>query len=68
MVLGLADVGDASERKGGAVPDGLHPGDGPPSHQECRRPGILAQLRPLHGPGLPAKRPPDRAQEIPQRE
>ena len=62
------DVGGASERKGGAVPDGLHPGDGPPSLQECRRPGPSAQLGPLHGPGLPAESPPDRAQEIPGRE
>ena len=25
------------KRKGGEVPDGLNPGDGPPSFQECRR-------------------------------
>ena len=62
------EVGDASKMKGGAVPDGLHPGDGPPSFQERRSPGPSAQLGPLHGPGLPAKRPPDGAQEIPGRE
>ena len=67
MVSVLADVGDASEWKGNAVPDGLHPGDGPPSLWECRYPGPSAQLRPLHGPGLPAERPPDRAQEVPGR-
>ena len=39
-----------------------------PSFQESRSPGPLAQLGPLHGPGLPAGRPPDRAQEIPGRE
>ena len=36
--------------------------------QEFRLPGPSAQLGPLHGPGLPAERPPDRAQEIPGRE
>ena len=61
-------MGGALERKIGAVPDGLHPGDGPPSLQECCCPGPLAQLGPLHGPRLPAERPPDGAQEIPGRE
>ena len=36
--------------------------------QDVVRPGPLAQLGPLHGPGLPAESPPDRAQEIPGRE
>ena len=36
--------------------------------QEFRLPGPSAQLGPLHGPGLPAERPPARAQEIPGRE
>ena len=49
------------------VLDGLHPGDGPPSFQERRSPGPLAQLGPIHGPGLPAELPPDGAQEIPGR-
>ena len=57
-------MGDASERKGGAVTDGLHPGDGPPSLWECIRPGTSAQLGPLYGPGLPAKRLPNGAQEV----
>ena len=65
VVLGSEDVGDASEWKGGAVLDRLHTGEGPPSLQECRRLGPFAQLGPLHGPGLPTKCPPDRAQEIP---
>ena len=41
--------------------------DGPPSLRECLRPGPSAQLRPLHGSGLPANRLPDKTQEIPQR-
>ena len=56
MVLGPADVGGAKEGTGGVVPDGLHPGDGPLSLQECHRLGPLAQLGPLHGPGLSTKR------------
>ena len=68
MVLGSEDVGDDPKGKGGAVPDGLHPGDGPPSFQGRRSPGPLAQLGPLHGPGLSAEHPPDGAQEIPGRE
>ena len=64
VVSGSADMADASERKGGAVPDGLHPGDGPPSLREFRCPGPLAQLVPLYGPGLPAKHLPDGAQEV----
>ena len=65
VVSGLEDVGDTPKGKGDAVPDGLHPGDGPPSLQERRRPGSSAQLGPLHGPGLSAERPSNRAQEIP---
>ena len=68
MVSESEDVGGASKRKGGAVLDGLHPADGPSSFQECRSPGPSAQFGPLHGPGLPAERPPDGAQEIPGRE
>ena len=40
VVSESVDVGDASERKGGAVPDGIHPGDGPLSLQECRCLGL----------------------------
>ena len=61
-------MGGALERKGGAVPDGLHPGDGPPFLQECRRPGPPQQLGPLYVPGLPVKRLPDGAQEVSGRE
>ena len=64
---GPADVENAQEGKGGAVPDGLHPGDGPPSLQECHRPGPSAQLGPLHGPGLSAERTPDGDEAIPGR-
>ena len=67
MVLGPADVGNAQEGKVGAVPDGLHPGDGPPSLQECHRPGPSAELGPLHGPGLSAKCTPDGDEAIPGR-
>ena len=59
MVSVPEDVGDDQKGKGGAVPDGLHPGDGPPAPQECRRPGPSAQLGPLHGPGVYTKRTPD---------
>ena len=52
--------------KGGVVPDRLNPGDGPPSLQECLRPGSSAQLRPLHGAGLPANHLPDGAQAVPR--
>ena len=58
MVQGPADVGHAEEGTGCAVPDRLHPRDGPPSLQECLRPGPPAQLGPLHGPWLPAERTP----------
>ena len=34
VVPGSEDVGDDQKGKGGAVLDGLHPGDGPPSLQE----------------------------------
>ena len=64
MVSGQADVGNATEGKGGAVPDRLYPGDRTPSLRECLRPGPSAQLGQLHGPGLPAKRLPDGTQEI----
>ena len=59
-------MGHATEGKGGAFPDILYPGDRPPSLRECLRPGPSAQLRPLHGPGLPAKHLPDRTEEIPK--
>ena len=58
------EVGDASKMKGGAVPDGLHPGDGPPSFQVRHSPGPLAQLGPLHGPGLPTEFPPEGEQAV----
>ena len=64
----MEDMGGAPKGKVCAVPDGLHPGDGPPSFQERRSPGPSAQLGPLHGPELSAERPPpDGAQEIPGR-
>ena len=65
VVSGSEDLGDAPKGKGGAVPDGLHPGYGPPSLQELSSPGPSAQLGPLHGPGLSTERSPDGAQEIP---
>ena len=54
----------APKGKGGAVPDRIYPGDGPTSLRECLRMVPLAQLRPLHGAGLPAKRLPDGSQEV----
>ena len=57
-------MGTALERKGGAVTDGLHPGDRTLSLQECLSLGTLAQLGPLHGPRLTAKCLPDVAQEV----
>ena len=65
MVQGPADVGHAEEGTGGAVPDGLHPRDGPPSLQECLRPGPPAQLIPLHGPWLPDERTPTGDKALP---
>ena len=61
-------MGNATEGKGGAVPDRLYPGDGPPSLWGCLCPGPLAQLGPLHGTGLPDKRLPGGTQEIPRGE
>ena len=58
VVQGPADVGHAEEGTGDAVPDGLNPGDGPPSLQECLCPVPPAQLGPLHGPWLLAERTP----------
>ena len=57
-------MGNASERKGGAFLDILYPRDGPLYIRECLRPGPSAQLGPLHGPELPAKRLPDGPQEV----
>ena len=57
-------MGNAKEWKGGTVPDRLYPGDGPPSLQECLCLRPLAQLGPLHGPGLPDKRLPDRTKAV----
>ena len=58
VVLGSEDVGGDQKGKGGAVPDGLHHGDGPPSLQERHSLGPSAQLGPLHCPGLSTERPP----------
>ena len=60
-----ADVGHEKEGTLGAVPDGLHPRDGPLCLQECHHPGPPAQLGPLHGPGLPTKRTPVGGELIP---
>ena len=56
----------APKGKGGAVTDRLYTGDGPPSLKEFLLPGPAAQLRPLHGDGLPSKRLPDGAQAVPR--
>ena len=61
-----ADMGHSTEGKEGAVLDRLYPENGPPSLQECIRSVPSAQLGPLHGPGMPAKRLPDGTQEIPR--
>ena len=42
----------------------VHCGMLPRPRQQCRRPGPSARLGPLYGPGLPAKRLTDGAQEI----
>ena len=63
---GQQDVDHAPKGKGGAVPDRLYPGDKSPSLRECLRPGPSAQLRPLHGAVLPAKRLPDKSQAVPR--
>ena len=47
------DVEHVWDGEGGAVPDGLHPGDGPSSFQEHFRPGPLAQLGSLLDPWVP---------------
>ena len=48
--------------RGGVVLDRLYPGNGPPSLWKYLRPGPLEKLGPLHGPGLPAKRLPEKTQ------
>ena len=67
MVSGPADVADDKEGTGGALIDGLHPGEGPPSLQEYHRPGPSAQLGPLHGPGLSDKCTPVGDETLPGR-
>ena len=56
--------GQAGE--GGAIIDGLHPGNGPPSLQENVRPGPQAQLRSVHGLGLPPQQHPEGTHKVPQ--
>ena len=57
-------MGNVLERKGGAVPDGFHPGDELPSLRECLPPGPSAQLGPLHDPEFPVKHLTDGKQEV----
>ena len=59
MVLGREDVEHGTVGGGGAVPDGLHPGDISSYLQKCDRPGPTAQLVPLYGPRSPPQRPPE---------
>ena len=58
MVEGREDVEHDLGGEGGEVPNGLHSGDILPSLLECVRPGPQAELRPLHGYGMPPQRPP----------
>ena len=66
MVPGREDVEHTPKGKEGAFPDRIYPGDGPLSLREFLRPGPSAQLRPLNGDGLPAKRLPGGAQAVPR--
>ena len=61
-------MGHAAEGTGGVFPDRLHSGDGQPSVQECRCPGTLAQLGPLHGPWLLAECTPGGDEAVPGEE
>ena len=68
LMLVQEDVVNAPKGKGGAVPDRLHPGDGPLSLRECLLLGPSAQLGPLYGAGLPANCLPDGTQVVPKGE
>ena len=55
----LEDVGDGATGEGGEVPDGLYSGVQSPDLSEYCRTGPEAQLRPLHGHGVPARHLPE---------
>ena len=65
MVPGWEDVEHDPGGEGGAVPDGIHSGERLPSLWKCLRRGTQAQLRPLHGSGLPTYPPPEVAHQVP---
>ena len=58
MVPGREDVEHDMGGEGGEIPNGLYSGDGSPYLLECFRPGPQAQLRPIHGSGMPPQHPP----------
>ena len=56
LVLIQENVSDGVAREGGEVPDGLHSGVRLLGFPEGGRPRPSAQLRPIHGHGVPARR------------
>ena len=65
LVLRQEDVDHGAVGDGGAVTDGLYPGDVPHSLQERACLGTQAQLRLLHDLGVPPQCHPEGAQEVP---
>ena len=65
MVPGQEDVEHYPGGEGGAVPDGLHSGDGSPSLWKCLCPGSQAYLILLNSSGLPTQCSPEGASQVP---
>ena len=65
LVLGWEEVEHGTAGEGGEVPDGLYPGDGTLSLQECVRPGTDSQLRSLHDLGLNPHHHPKGTHQVP---
>ena len=65
MVPRRENVENSTAGEGVAVPDGLHPGDGPPSLQEHVRLKPQAQLRSLLDLGVPLQRQNEGTHKVP---
>ena len=65
LVAGWEDIDHGPVGEVGAVLDGLYPGNRLPSLQEHVRLGTQAQLRSLHGLGVPPQRHPEGTHQVP---